>query len=249
MSTDSIMNEYFCEAASWDADRIFQSRRNLRVAWGVAAAGWVGSILAMVALVLLMPLKRVEPFLIRVDSSTGVVDSVPVFSGQATMSEAVTRYFLDHYVATCERFNLSTAESDYEECGAFHSARQNQLWYARWNRANPQSPLNTFKDGTTVQAQVTSISFFARGSGTQDLAQVRYLKSYRASGGAETQHSSWIATIQYSYVEPSSDAKTRRWNPLGFKVIDFQSEAETVDPNSSLQSSAAAQRSAEATRP
>ena len=47
----------------------------------------------------------------------------------ATPQEAVTRYFLTHYVSVCERFNFSTAESDYEECGAFHSAQRNQAWY------------------------------------------------------------------------------------------------------------------------
>ena len=45
----------------------------------------------------------------------------------------MTRYFLTHYVTVCERFNFSTAESDYEECGAFHSAQRNQAWYALWN--------------------------------------------------------------------------------------------------------------------
>ncbi len=33
------------------------------------------------ALVLLMPLKRVDPFVVRVDNSTGIVDVVPVYAG------------------------------------------------------------------------------------------------------------------------------------------------------------------------
>ena len=62
---------------------------------------------ASVALVLLMPLKRVEPFVVRVDNSTGIVDVVPVYSRRrARMDEAVTRYFLTHYVSVCERFNF-----------------------------------------------------------------------------------------------------------------------------------------------
>jgi len=43
------------------------------------------------ALMLLMPLKRVEPFVIRVDDTSGLVDVVPVFVGRADMPEAVTR--------------------------------------------------------------------------------------------------------------------------------------------------------------
>jgi type IV secretion system protein VirB8 len=181
-----------------------------------------------IALMLLMPLKRVDPFVIRVDNATGLVDVVPVFVGQSEMPEAVTRYFLDHYVTVCERFSHASAESDYEECGAFHTAARNQVWYGAWNKSNPDSPLNVYKDGTTVRAQVTSISFFTRANGIADLAQVRYVKGKRPSGGGEEQLSHWIATIQYAYAEPSKDARTRRWNPLGFKIIDFKPEAEVI---------------------
>ena len=108
-----------------------------------------------------MPLKRVEPFVVRVDNSTGVVDVVPVYAGTARSEQTVTRYFLTHYVSVCERFNFATAESDYEECGAFHAAQRNQAWYALWNPNNPDSPLNVHKDGSTVRVQVEAVSFFS----------------------------------------------------------------------------------------
>jgi type IV secretion system protein VirB8 len=136
-------------------------------------------------------------------------------------------------VTVCERFSHATAESDYEECGAFHTPQRNQAWYAQWNRSNPESPLNVYKDGTTVRAQVTAVSFFTRASGVADLAQVRYLKSKRAGSTAEEQTSYWIATVQYAYGEPSKDPKIRRWNPLGFRIIDFRSEPEVLSEPSS----------------
>ena len=145
----------------------------------MAAAGWLCAVASALALVLLMPLKRVDPFLVRVDNSTGIVDVVPVYAGRATPEEAVTRYFLTHYLTVCERFNFATAESDYEECGAFHSAQRNQAWYALWTTTNPLSPLNLHKDGSSVRVQVNSVSFFTRASGLSDLAQVRYLKAAR----------------------------------------------------------------------
>lgn len=226
MSKDAALETYFAEAASWDADRAAQVRRMSRVAWTVAGAGWICALLVAGALILLMPLKRVEPFVIRVDNTTGLVDVVPVFAGRTDMPEAVTRYFLDRYVSICERFTHATAESDYEECGAFNTPQRNQAWYAQWNRSNPASPLNVYKDGTLIRAHVTSISFFARASGIRDLAQVRYIRTKRTSGGAEEQNSYWIATVQYTYAEPSKDPKTRHWNPLGLRIIDFHSEPE-----------------------
>jgi type IV secretion system protein VirB8 len=219
---------YFLEAASWDADRAAGFHRAARTAWRVAAAACLCALASALSLVLLMPLKRVDPFVVRVDNSTGIVDVVPVYAGRATAEESVTRYFLTHYLTVCERFNFATAESDYEECGAFQSAQRNQAWYALWTATNPASPLNVHKDGSTVRVQVNAVSFFTRSSGLSDLAQVRYLKAARQGPGAEETFTHWVATVQFAYTEPAQDPKTRRWNPLGFKIVDFRSEPEVL---------------------
>ena len=228
MTAEPALAAYFNEAASWDADRIERAGRAERRAWRFAAAGWLCALASLIALAALMPLKTVEPFVVRVDNSTGIVDVVPVYAGQPPASQAVTRYFLTHYVTVCERFVLASAESDYEECGAFHGAQRNQAWSALWNRNNPASPLNVHRDGSTVRVQVESVSFFERASGVADLAQVRYLKAERQAGGAAERFSHWIATIQYAYTAPSADPRVRRWNPLGFKVVELTSEPEVL---------------------
>lgn len=189
---------------------------------GVAA---LFALAAILALIRLMPLKRVEPVIIRVNDTTGVFDVVPVYASSAQLPETVTRYFLTHYVTVCERFNFATAESDYEECGAFHSPQRNQAWLELWTRTNPASPLNIHKDGSTVRVQVESISFFSRTNGVLDLAHVRYMKLTRQGTAPET-ITRWIATVQYAYVDPAQDPKIRRWNPLGFKIVDFHPEQE-----------------------
>jgi type IV secretion system protein VirB8 len=230
---DPELEAYYAEASSWEADRAAREARSARIAWWVAGGGWTCAVAVSVVLIVLMPLKQVEPFVIRVDSTTGLVDVVPVYVGRAPMPEVVTRYFLDHYVTVCERFNFSTAESDYAECGAFHSAQRNAAWSAMWTRTNPRSPLNLYRDGTTIRAQVTSVSFFTRADGITDLAQVRYVKARRQGGSAEEARSYWIASIRYTYAAPSSDAQVRRWNPLGFKVVDFRPEEEVGSAPSS----------------
>jgi type IV secretion system protein VirB8 len=218
--------DYFLEAAGWDRDLAAQMRRSARAGWLVAGAGWACALTGGATVMLLMPLKRVEPFVVRVDSSTGIVDVVPVYVGEANADQAVTRYFLTHYITICERFNFATAESDYEECGAFHGARRNQIWSALWNMNNPASPLNLHKDGSTVRAQVESVSFFKRGNGVTDLAQVRYVKAERQGSDAGERFTHWIATLQYAYTTPSLDPRIRRWNPLGFKIVELVSEPE-----------------------
>ncbi len=226
VSTTLLPADYISEVRSWDADRAANHSRLLRAAWAVAGAGWLCAIACAVALLLLMPLKRVEPFVVRVDSSTGIVDVVPIYAGHAPMDQTVTRYFLAHYITTCERFNLATAESDYEECGAFHNAKRNQSWYALWALTNPASPLNVHRDGSVVRVTVTSVTFLDRANGLADLAQVRYLKTEQQNSGAAKSVTHWIGTVRYSYASPAADPRIRRWNPLGFKVADLVSEPE-----------------------
>lgn len=223
------LSVYLREAACWDADRAAQSRRHARIAWTVASVATLAAVSGSLALAALMPLKRVDPFVVRVDNTTGLVDVVPVYTGHDPMPETVTRYLLTHYVEVCERFNFATAESDYQECGAFHTPQRNQLWYAAWNPNNPQSPLNLYKDGTTLSIQILSVSFFKRADGLTDLAQVRYTKAKRLPDGPQEQLTHWIATLQYAYAPPSTDPNIRRWNPLGFKIVDFHPEPEVFN--------------------
>ena len=244
MAVDAALEGYFEEAASWDADRVAQYRRSARFGWTVAGAGWVAVVFLAAALMLLMPLKRVEPFVIRVDQNTGAVDVVPVYAGTESFPQAVTRYFLTHYVTVCRRFDLATAESDYQECGAFQTPKGNEAWYARWNPSNPHSPLNRYKDGTTVRAEVSSVSFFKRANGVKNLAQVRYRTVKHPAGGGAGVVTHWIATVEYAYVKPSSDPRVRQWNPLAFKVVDFETEREVVRDTSNASSGASAAVSA-----
>lgn len=234
MSVDRALQGYLEEAASWDADRMARASRATTLAWRVAAAGWLCAVAGSVALALLMPLKRVEPFLIRVSDSTGVVDVVPVYTGHAPLGEAVTRYFLTRYITVCEQFDSALAESDYEECGAFNSARLNQAMYASWNRANPSSPLNLHKDGSTVAVRIESVSFFKRATGSLDLAQVRYARVERLAEGAPGRITHWIASIEYRFDKPPDDPRTRAWNPLGFEVLDLGVEPEVLGTGQDL---------------
>jgi type IV secretion system protein VirB8 len=226
--------KYLSEAMTWDADRRAQESRSRRSAWIVAGAALFTTCTATTALLAMFPLQRVEPYVIRVDNTTGVVDVVPSYSGSSAPAEVLTRYLLTHYISTCERFNIGTAEEDYSECGAFHSAQRNQQWAALWATANPASPLNKFKDGTTVRVSVQSVSFFERASGRTDLAQVRFVKATRIAGTGAEMLTHWIATVHYAYGTSPSDARARQWNPLGFRIIDMQTDPELAEPSTAV---------------
>ncbi|MGH8228399.1 MAG: virB8 family protein [Steroidobacteraceae bacterium] len=232
MSGDMELEAYWREVAAWDFDRVAQLRRSERIAWRAAAGAGVCALLCAGALVLLLPLKRIAPFLVRVDNTTGIVDVVPTTTVPIDPGEAVTRYLLTHYITVCERFDRATAESDYAECGAFNSAKRNEQWYALWKPTNPASPLNRHKDGSTVEARVVAVSFLGQAGGAANLAQVRYLERLRRGGSSSAvEVSHWIATLEYAYTKPSSNIRLRSLNPLGFKILDFEAEPEVSAPS------------------
>ncbi len=225
---DIALERYFSEAASWDKDRGLLLAKSETRAWRVAAISWFLLALAIAALVGLMPLKIVKPFVVRVDNTTGVVDVVPGYEVKGSEQDVVSRYFLTHYVMLRERYFFAFAESDYQEIGAFQSPRLNQDWIELWKASNADSPVNVYRDGTTIRVQVKSVSLFERTSGPNDVAQVRFTKFVRGGGSGAEQTSHWISTIQYTYVKPSEDLKDRAKNPLGFRVIDYHREPEVV---------------------
>ena len=139
-------------------------------------------------------------------------------------------------VVSCGR-SIALHCADHTDRRLFHAPARNQQWFEQWNRNNPQSPLNLYKDGSVLKSDVVAISFFERANGVSDLAQVRYSKV--AKQGSTERSSHWIATIQYAYGQPATDPKIRRWNPLGFKVVSFRSEPEVLDENAVAQVGAA----------
>ena len=236
MSGDPSLGGYLQEAASWDAERALQAQRYARVAWRVA----VGACLCVLALtgafIALLPLKRIEPYLIRVDSRTGVVDVVPPYRGGTDFGRTVARYFLMRYISVCERFDYAMAETDYEQCGVFNSNGLNQALYAHWARGNPHSPLNVHRDGSTVSVRIEAVSFLGRTAGGARLAQVRFERIERQADGTRKGSGQWIATLTYRFTAAPASAAARRWNPLGFEVTALELEREVLGRHSGARS-------------
>lgn len=228
MSRSAELESYFTDAQRWDEDRIAIAEASRRRAYWVAGAFGALASLSLLAFNAMLPLKSVEPFVIRVDSSTGVTDVVPMYAGQGDVSEVVTRYLLNNYVITRERYFYAMAEQDYNLVGAYNSPVLNSAWMQAWDRANPDSPLVKYRDGSNVRSQVQSISFIKRADGTQDLAQVRFLTGTKAGGSGAELLSHWIATIQFGYVAPSKDEQLRAINPLGFRILEYRREPEVA---------------------
>lgn len=88
------LKSYFENARRWEQDLLLSAHRSRRTAWVIAAAACALAVASVGAVAALAPLKTVEPFVIRVDNATGIVDTVSALnSTPARYDEAVTKYF------------------------------------------------------------------------------------------------------------------------------------------------------------
>ena len=230
MSAEPSLSGYLAEATTWDTERALQAQRQARLAWRVAAAACLCVLALLAAFVTLLPLKRIEPYLIRVDARTGVVDVVPPYRGGTAFPKTIARYFLMRYITVCERFDYAMAQADYRQCGAFNSNRLNEALYARWARGNPRSPLNVHRDGSSVRVRIEAVSFLGGGGADGRLAQVRFERITRQVDGSQERTGHWIATARYRFTGAPANPSLRRWNPLGFEITALELEREVLGP-------------------
>lgn len=228
MNQDPAIKQYLEEASSWELDKLrttTKERNFLR--WLVLVLLVVITCMAL-ALKGLTPLKTSEPFLIRVDSSTGIADVVPIYEGKAEAMEQVTRHLLGYYTTSRERYFYAVAETDYETVGAYNSDQLNDEWSELWQKTNPSSPLVLYKDGTTVTVHVKGITFLKPESGATDMAQIRFTTEKRPGGTGHPVVTHWLSTVKYAYGKPSTNDKTRGINPMGLRILAYQKEPEVI---------------------
>jgi type IV secretion system protein VirB8 len=226
---DRAEARYFDEANRWDRDRERLQQASTRRAWTVAATACGVAAMLAAAVALLTPLKRTEPYLIRVDASTGIADVVPGYAGTAELPETVIRHLVTEYVTARERYVPALAETDYEQVGAYQSAAMNQAWAAEWVRTNPQSPLNLYTDDARVIVHVRSLSFLRHDPGGSDVVQVRIGRGTRWTAGGEERVEHFVVTLTAQFVRPSDEPRLRNLNPLGFRVLEYRREPEDVE--------------------
>ena len=93
-------------AISYEASIRYLVEKSNRRAWLIAFLSIFISIISVTAVVFLTPLKSVEPYVIRVDNTTGMVDIITSVNQTEFVSdnEALDKYFTTSYVKIREGY-------------------------------------------------------------------------------------------------------------------------------------------------
>lgn len=223
MVTPDSLKNYFEKARRFDQDRLIQVERSARIAWFVAIGASILAGVSVFAIAGLTPLKTVEPFVVRVDNSTGIVDVVSALTSTAgTYDEAVTKYFAAKYVRAREGYVWSEGEENFRTVALLSTQPEQTRFAAVYRGGNPVSPQNIYGRSATSRINIVSISLI-----NANVASVRYMRTVTRGDEVLTTH--WVATLTFSYASAPMSSTDRLINPLGFVVSEYRADPEAIN--------------------
>jgi type IV secretion system protein VirB8 len=220
------LDAYYKDAATWNRDRLEALHKSQRNAWWVAIGAATIAVLEAGALILLTPLKTVEPYTLLVDRTTGYVQALkPLDADKIAPDAALTQSFLVQYVIARESFDIDTVTANYNKVASWSAEQARSGYLSAVQVSNPESPLIVYPRTTVVETRVKSVSPLGR-----NVALVRFDTTRRDAGGQVQPPRSWVAVIRYRFSGEPMKLEDRFANPLGFRVLRYRRDAESAPP-------------------
>lgn len=224
---EETLEDYYREAASWSHDREKTQRSTLRLAWIIAIAATSVAVLEAIALVVMLPLKTVEPYTLLVDRHTGYVQALrPLNPEQISANTALTQSFLVQYVIAREGFAIDTIQDNYRKVALWSGEVARSQYLTVMQPGHPDNPLVRYPRSSTVDVRVKSVSPIA-----PNVAMVRFDTQRRDANGRALPPNSWAAVIRFAYSGEPMSLEDRFINPLGFRVLRYRRDAEALPVN------------------
>jgi len=212
----------FAAAMTWEASRVHQLERSEQRAWRIAFAAAVLVVVSWVAIVLMLPLKETVPYVVRVDSATGIADLMTTLNSEKVeFDEVMDRYWLARYVRARETYDWYTLEEDYNTVGLLSAPDVGRVYAAQFVGDNSIEKRNANRIRTTVE--IVSIVPTPHHTAT-----VRYrTRTAPPDGSSPPVIATHVATIAYTYKRPSAiSGSDRLINPFGFVVLSYRTDEE-----------------------
>ncbi|ELE4958572.1 VirB8 family type IV secretion system protein [Campylobacter coli] len=217
------MKNDFNSAMDYEASFRYLIEKSNKRAWLIAFVSIFIAIISIVAVVLLTPLKTIEPYVIRVDNTTGMVDILTMLDEKEISSnEALDKYFISQYVKAREGYYYELLNQDYLLTQLMSSekvANEYRAWYEGENARD-----QILKNSNEVNVQILSIVLGnSNGVKTSTIRAKIITKNLNTRGLSE---STKVITLSYDYILAKASEENRILNPLGFKVTNYRIDEE-----------------------
>lgn len=166
------------------------------------------------ALYQLLPLKTVEPYLMRV-TETGRTESSNEFIEKYSVNDAQKAYFLSRWVESFMDLEGDRLEERLKNAARFTRGKASKK-LAEWVKENNLLARSIENPSLEIHTQIVAVN--AIGS---DQALIRFYTVTRGlPGSTAPQRDNWSITAKYIQVKPST-AEEADFNPVGMYVVDY----------------------------
>jgi type IV secretion system protein VirB8 len=211
--------ETLASGLSWEADIVLNERTSRLLAWKVAACAGATACLMAVALILLIPLKQVIPYVVEIDKLTGESSIVGSARDYVSPSALNDKHWIKTFVLSRERYSYPLLQHDYD---TVHLLAADAAWKTYAKLFEGDDAMDK-KFGKKVEIIPTILSITLNQPG---IATVRYELNRKNEVG-EPQITRRVATLRYSFKQQLSKREFDVIdNPLGFSVDGYQTDPE-----------------------
>ncbi|MCD8212658.1 MAG: type IV secretion system protein [Campylobacter sp.] len=213
-------------AITYEASTRYLIEKSNKRAWTIT---FISIIVTVIVLLfhIFRPLTDTQPYVIRVNDTTGIVDVLSVLDEKAIpRSEALDKYFVAQYLKAREGYFFDILQKDYELVQMMSVPDVAKRYVAEYEGENARHLV--LKDNYEIDIQIVSITL--ENSAGSNHARVRFNQNTRTKpSGTVAEKKAKIATISYDY-EPNTHKKEseRLKNPLGFKVATYRIDDEIL---------------------
>ncbi|MFN2098386.1 virB8 family protein [Pantoea agglomerans] len=213
-------------AKTFEESEIKRDKREKKIGYLVGGAGLVIGVLALIALVMILPLKETVVKLYTVNEHTGGGQFITSVSETSlTAEEAVERGWTKRYITLREGYNYFSLQHDYDTVQLFNTPDVNNeylTWYS-----GPEAPDVIYKKASYI-ATVEIINIQISDATKPDkLANVRFKKTIRRVLDNSTVTEYWDARFTFHFEpERKMSGAERLENDLGFTVTSYQRDKE-----------------------
>lgn len=219
------LRTYYQDGVCWEAEIIKKAKRSRTLAWFVTTIFGAVALISLTVLLMLVPLKSFEPYIVEVDTNTGYVEVKSGLTRPLSLTEeqAVTQANIVRYVRAREGYDPYRISENYRLAALLSTARAAKDLQSLYSSGNPKNPKRIYGDSTEVLVRIKSVNF-----PNDTTAIVRFSTEERTSVDSLTRH--YASVVRFRYTDTPTANKWRFENPLGFQVYHYRREQETVSP-------------------
>jgi type IV secretion system protein VirB8 len=214
------------------------ARRSEKRAWIVTMVSMLMSLILAGGYFYMLPLKKIEPYMIMADAYTGNLSVAKLEGDYAfkTLStqEAIQKSNVTHYIVARESYDyVTTRERDWQLVHLMSEGTVSESYIALYDANNPQAPANVYGRERSLRVEILSVQLRSRGTPEKPIyeASVRFQRNILDKRTGQTRLlDNKTATLEFVYNSNLAlTDKQRVDNPLGFRVISYRVDSDASD--------------------